>query len=401
MSGQVEFEQLLSVGGSLAEALDSEVITFHLDHRDQSGKQHLYVRSSHTLAEIPGPSAGSPSTLASQAGVTLRSDLRDPQLSAAVHEFAAAHGVGPALSVPMVSGGRTVGTVTFVRKDNLPVFSDAEVQLAEFSVAHVAAAIHVVELLGDLTNANTGLELANRDKSEFLAHMSHELRTPLNSILGFAQLLGDTSFGSLNERQGRYVGHIRSSGDHLLALINDILDLSKVEAGQLDLQVETVRLSALLEDCVGDIRPLADAKKLDLRFRASDSLSVRADRRRLAQVLVNLLSNAIKFTPEGGRVSVTASADDDGVVVAVRDSGIGIPASQQQHIFDAFFQVREGRTRQQEGTGLGLALSRRLMELMGGSLSVVSREGRGSTFSVRVPRAATLRAGAELTASGA
>jgi signal transduction histidine kinase len=263
--------------------------------------------------------------------------------------------------------------------------------------------LRIMALIRDLSDRQRA-EFALREneaKSRFMATMSHELRTPLNSILGFAQLLGDTSFGSLNERQGRYVGHIRSSGDHLLALINDILDLSKVEAGQLDLQVETVRLSALLEDCVGDIRPLADAKKLDLRFRASDSLSVRADRRRLAQVLVNLLSNAIKFTPEGGRVSVTASADDDGVVVAVRDSGIGIPASQQQHIFDAFFQVREGRTRQQEGTGLGLALSRRLMELMGGSLSVVSREGRGSTFSVRVPRAATLRAGAELTASGA
>jgi signal transduction histidine kinase/HAMP domain-containing protein len=401
MSGQVEFEQLLSVGGSLADALDAEVIGFYLDHRDDMTTQHLYVRSSHTLTLALAPPPDSPSLQASRTGLTVCSDLNDPELDPMIREFATANHLGAALAVQMVSGGRAVGTVTFARLDDRPAFSKADVQLAEFSVAHVAAAIHVVELLGDLTDANAGLELANQHKSEFLAHMSHELRTPLNSILGFAQLLDDQSFGALSERQARYVSHIRSSGDHLLSLINDILDLSKVEAGQLDLMVETVGLSALLDDCVGDIRPLADAKKLDLRFRASSALLVRADRRRLAQVILNLLSNAIKFTPEDGRITVNASADDDGVVIAVRDTGIGIAASEQQNIFDAFFQIRGGRTRQQEGTGLGLALSRRMMELMGGSLSVVSREGRGSTFSVRIPRAATARAEAELVASGA
>ena len=404
MSGQVELRQLLQVGGArLAEALDAAVVSFNLRNGDGSLTPHLYVAATDTLTVVTAAPPGAPSEQASTLGTTVRTDLRDDDHHPDIRRYATENHLGPEISVPMVSGGRHVGTLSFVRQDDRAPFSDADVQLAEFSVAHVAAAIHVVELLADLTEANAGLAEANQHKSEFLAHMSHELRTPLNSILGFAQLLTDDSFGPLSERQARYVGHIRSSGDHLLALINDVLDLSKVEAGQLDLQVETFALQPLLDECVGDVRPLADAKDLDLRLRAGGELTVRADRRRLAQVVLNLLSNAIKFTPEGGRVTVSASDEHGAVAIQVRDSGIGIATAEQQRIFDAFFQVRGGRTRPEEGTGLGLALSRRLMELMDGTLNVTSREGRGSTFSVRVPAgsaAAQRDADPELAASG-
>jgi PAS domain S-box-containing protein len=234
-------------------------------------------------------------------------------------------------------------------------------------------------------NAET-MRQENEAKSRFVAAMSHELRTPLNSILGFSQLLGSSGTGDLNERQQRYVGHIESSGRHLLSLINDVLDLSKVEAGQMEVDLEPIELRPLLEEAINQCRPLADAKPLELHLEPTPGIWIRADRRRFLQVMLNLLSNAIKFTSGGGQVRVTGSRSGRAAEISVVDNGMGIPADQQQRIFEEFTQVERQAAQASEGTGLGLALSRRLLELMRGSIRVESQEGVGSTFIVSVPR---------------
>ena len=228
-------------------------------------------------------------------------------------------------------------------------------------------------------------------KSRFLASMSHELRTPLNSILGFAQLLDSAGTGRLNERQQRYVGHIESSGRHLLALITDVLDLSKVAAGQMEVDIEDVELVPLVQQAVARVGPLADVRPLEIVVDPAPSLWVRADRRRLLQVLLNLLSNAIKFTPAGGLVKVSMARSGTEIEIAVLDTGIGIAADRCEWIFEEFTQVQAGALDNQEGTGLGLALSRRLLTLMDGTISLRSEAGRGSVFTVCLPRAVARR----------
>jgi signal transduction histidine kinase len=223
-------------------------------------------------------------------------------------------------------------------------------------------------------------------KSRFVAAMSHELRTPLNSILGFSQLLASSGTGELNDRQHRYVGHIESSGRHLLALINDVLDLSKVEAGQMEVELEPIELQPMLDEAINQLRPLADAKPLELVLDPAPGIWIRADRRRFLQVMLNLLSNAIKFTPQGGKVRVVGARAGRTAEISVIDNGVGIPSGEQQRIFEEFTQVDRQGSQSTEGTGLGLALSRRLLQLMRGSIHVESEEGTGSTFRVIVPR---------------
>jgi PAS domain S-box-containing protein len=240
----------------------------------------------------------------------------------------------------------------------------------------------------DITAVKLG-EAARREneaKSRFLAAMSHELRTPLNSILGFAQLMLRPEFGRLDERQTRYVDNIASSGGHLLDLVNDVLDLSKVAAGQMEIFYEDFEITALLREGLAKVRPLADAKKLNLVLRARARPWVHGDRRRVEQVVWNLLSNAIKFTPDGGSVEVNARAAEEMVKIEVKDTGMGIPLDQHERVFEEFTQVDDGRNRLHQGTGLGLPLSRRLVQLMGGTLSLVSEPGVGSTFTVNLHR---------------
>jgi signal transduction histidine kinase len=209
----------------------------------------------------------------------------------------------------------------------------------------------------------------------------------LNSILGFAQLLAAEDFGPLNERQQRYVANVENSGAHLLSLINDVLDLTKVEAGQVELEPAVVGLTSLLAACFEEIGPLAQQKSQDLVLAGRGALAVRADERRLRQVILNLLSNSVKFTPHGGTITVETERDGNQVLIRVRDSGVGVPAAERERIFEAFTQVRGGRTRNQEGTGLGLTVSRRLMDLMGGSLVLDMDSGRGASFTMRLPAA--------------
>jgi signal transduction histidine kinase len=229
------------------------------------------------------------------------------------------------------------------------------------------------------------LETASQHKSEFLANMSHELRTPLNAIIGFSEVLHQRLFGEINEKQEEYLEDILSSGNHLLSLINDVLDLSKVEAGQVTLDVAAFSLREALERGVVMVRERAitNGVRLSLEL-APDVDGVRGDERRFRQIVFNVLSNAVKFTPAGGSVTVAAARVDGEVHVSVTDTGPGIARDDQQRIFDEFQQTGVG-AEQREGTGLGLALSKRLVELHGGRIWVESEPGHGSRFVFTLP----------------
>jgi signal transduction histidine kinase len=236
----------------------------------------------------------------------------------------------------------------------------------------------------ELARANMALYESNRLKSDFMSTMSHELRTPLNSILGFSEVL--LSSDQLNDKQQRWVSNIQTSGQQLLNLINDILDLAKIEAGKMEVRLEECRISDLAETILTMFRPLAEKKNIDLRCQiAPDVPQLRQDATKLQQILQNLLSNAIKFTPEGGRVQLRAEADAGHVVLTVTDTGVGIAKEEQDLVFEKFRQSGNPLTREHAGTGLGLSIVRELSKLLGGEVMLQSELGRGSTFTVRLP----------------
>jgi signal transduction histidine kinase len=238
----------------------------------------------------------------------------------------------------------------------------------------------------ELEAANRQLEAASRHKSEFLANMSHELRTPLNAIIGFSEVLQERMFGELNAKQAEYIEDILSSGRHLLSLINDILDLSKVEAGRMELQLGRFDLPSALDGALTLVRERATRHGITLDLAVDPRLDdVVGDERKVRQVVLNLLSNAVKFTGEGGRVGVAAVRRDGEVEVSVSDTGIGIAAEDQPAIFEEFRQVGSDYTRKREGTGLGLTLARKFVELHGGRIWVASEVGKGSTFAFTLP----------------
>ena len=229
---------------------------------------------------------------------------------------------------------------------------------------------------------------ANRHKSEFLANMSHELRTPLNAVIGFSEVLQERIFGDLNDKQAEYVHDIHESGRHLLDLINDILDLSKIEAGRMELDPSTFDLPDSLRSALTLVRERATRHGIALSLEVADGVgTIVADERKVRQVVLNLLSNAVKFTPDGGRVTLEARRAGSVVEVAVRDTGVGIAPEDQAAVFEEFRQVGVDSARKQEGTGLGLALAKRFVELHGGTIRVVSSPGAGATFSFTLPLA--------------
>jgi len=237
-----------------------------------------------------------------------------------------------------------------------------------------------------LQQTNAELEKANRLKSEFLANMSHELRTPLNSIIGFAEVLQDGLCGELNPEQMECVLDIHGSGKHLLQMINDVLDLSKIEAGKMELHCEEFSLSNTLDDILSVVRDMANRKNLTLRINTSDDLpDIYADLVKFKQIMYNLLSNAIKFTPADGSITIDASLENDEFLISVTDTGIGISPEDQLHLFDEFKQVDSSYSRQYEGTGLGLALTKRLVTMHGGDIGVKSELGKGSQFYFTLP----------------
>jgi signal transduction histidine kinase/DNA-binding response OmpR family regulator len=235
-----------------------------------------------------------------------------------------------------------------------------------------------------VVKAKEELERSSKFKDQFLSTMSHELRTPLNAVLGFSDLLGEDRYGSLNDKQRRYVNHISTGGKHLLRLINDILDLSRIEAGRLQLTIETVRVDTSLSEACDTLQPLASKKNHHLIKHPAPGLSVRADATRLKQILMNLIGNAVKFTPDGGTIELAAKRIDDHVRLEVRDSGPGIPPHEQKRIFEAFYRLTQN-TKAAEGSGLGLAITQRLVELHGGKLGLESEPGTGSCFFFTLP----------------
>ena len=254
----------------------------------------------------------------------------------------------------------------------------------------------VLERTTQLAVANKELDLRNREveratqlKSKFLASMSHELRTPLNAIVGFSDLLAEQTAGQLNDKQKRFVHHIKQGSGHLLQLINDILDLSKIEAGQLEFHCEAFEIGEALPEVLSTIRPLAMAKHITVQEKIESELGVFADRVRFKQILYNLLSNAVKFTPKDGRIDIECSEKADSVCVSVADTGIGIRPEDQKLVFEEFRQVEVSHANTQEGTGLGLAITKRLVEQQGGKISLESELGKGSRFTVTLPLAKT------------
>jgi signal transduction histidine kinase len=285
----------------------------------------------------------------------------------------------------MMREGEPIGVMVVLRNEVRP-FSERERQLIATFADQAVIAIENVRLFNEIQDKSRQLEVANQHKSEFLANMSHELRTPLNAIIGFSEVLLERLFGDLNEKQDDYLKDIHSSGRHLLNLINDILDLSKVEAGRMELDVSTFDLPTAIANAMTLIRERAQHHGIAMAQDVAPELGdVVADERKFKQILLNLLSNAVKFTPDGGRIDVSARRIDDNIIVAVHDTGIGIAPEDQEAVFEEFRQVGRHYTSKQEGTGLGLALTRRFVELHGGRISVESTPGKGSTFTFTIP----------------
>ena len=299
-------------------------------------------------------------------------------------------GIRAILAVPMLCEGRLIGCLAVTRNEPGEFPADT-IELLRTFATQSALAIQNARLFREIAAKSHQLEVASQHKSEFLANMSHELRTPLNAIIGFSEVLSERMFGELNEKQDEYLKDIHASGQHLLALINDILDLSKIEAGRMELDVTEFDLPTAVDNALTLIRERAGRRGIALHTTVDERLGhIRGDERKIRQVLLNLLSNAIKFTPEGGRIHVAAKAVDGAMEVSVSDTGVGIAPDDQKVVFEEFRQVGTA-DKKVEGTGLGLALSRKFIELHGGRIWLTSKVGEGSTFAFTLPSTAVTR----------
>jgi GAF domain-containing protein len=289
------------------------------------------------------------------------------------------------LAVPLLREEKIMGGLTIFRRTT-GSFPPEVVNLLQTFATQSVLAIQNARLFREIEDKSRQIEAANRHKSEFLANMSHELRTPLNAIIGFSEVLGERMFGELNEKQAEYTDDILSSGRHLLSLINEILDLSKVEAGRMELEVATFDLPLAIDNARTFVRERAVKHGINLDVTVDERLGdFVGDERKIKQILLNLLSNAVKFTPEGGRIGIKARQADGSVEISVSDTGIGIAPEDQPKIFEEFRQVGADYAHKVEGTGLGLTLAKKFVELHGGKIWVESEVGKGSTFSFTLP----------------
>ena len=310
---------------------------------------------------------------------------QEPEQFSLGKELARAIGFRSGLFVPIKRDGKAIGSLSVLRAEP-GVFTEKELALLATFADQAVIAIENVRLFHEIQDKSRQLEIANQHKSDFLANMSHELRTPLNAIIGFSEVLVEKMFGEVNDKQLDYLKDIHSSGKHLLSLINDILDLSKIEAGRMELDIADFDLRSALENAMTLVKERAQRNGISLSLEVDLSLGMfRADERKFKQILLNLLSNAVKFTPEGGKVSVAARPAAGGVEFSVADTGVGIAAADQAIVFEEFKQVGTDYTRKAEGTGLGLALTKRFVELHGGEIRLESTPGKGSTFTFAIP----------------
>jgi signal transduction histidine kinase len=364
-------------GGSIME-YDEPTESFHV---------HAVGNGRDLLARLRAITIHRDSTLVGRAALAHR-PLQVPDLAHAAldpHlEILFRDGWRSVLAVPMLRGDDMVG-VLVIRRRGTGAFPSELIKLLEAFAGQSALAIVNAGLFRELETKTSELEVASRHKSEFLASMSHELRTPLNAVIGFSEVLLDRMFGELNERQDEYLRDIRNSGKHLLALLNDILDLSKVEAGHMVLEPSTFSVGSAVEDTLAMVRERATLHGIAVTVQVADDVdTVNADELKFKQVVLNLVTNAVKFTPDGGSVVIRANREGTELVVTVTDTGIGVPPEDQQRIFESFQQGGRGAPKE-EGTGLGLTLSRRMVELFGGRMWLDSTPGVGSTFGFSVP----------------
>jgi signal transduction histidine kinase len=390
LSSSADPAELASLGANLVRTLfDAALVTVRVAGPGGSRLLHRsgpQLDSSSIEADVVGTSGDSAGEGAVGTEAPVLSELSSMELDAAAPEHAAALDHGRCLWVPLRVGGLVVGAVTAIRPPGAPAFTAAEVERSESLVVALAAAIRSAQVIGELRSAKIKLEAADRQKNDFVASMSHELRTPLTSVLGFTQLLLMGTAGPMLDKQRRYVSNVEVSGRHLLALINDVLDLAKIEAGRLDVASEPISLGEIVSSAVAQIDAFASERSVQIKVAVNRPAIAIGDELRVKQVVFNLLSNAVKFTPSGGRVKACVSVDPDHARIEVSDTGVGIPADKLDAIFDRFTQIDSAGARPEHGTGLGLPLSRQLVELMGGRLVVASEMGKGSVFTVVLPR---------------
>jgi signal transduction histidine kinase len=357
--------------------------TFHVMATHRMDPEHLEALQAMPVRLGEG-AVGRAGVIRSPVQVSDILDENEPVAPQARH-IVARLGFRSLLAIPLLREQRLLGGLVVWREAS-GRFAPEVVSLLQTFAAQSVLAIQNARLFEEVRDKSRELEVANRHKSEFLANMSHELRTPLNAIIGFSEVLRERMFGELNDKQAEYIEDIHSSGQHLLSLINDILDLSKIEAGRMELHPSSFSLPALIENTLLLVRERAARRGIGLETRLDPGLGdIGADELKLKQILLNLLSNAVKFTPEGGGITIGARRAAGLVEVSVSDTGIGIPPDQHEAIFEEFRQVKGNGLPRAEGTGIGLALTRKLVELHGGTIRVESEPGKGSTFTICLP----------------
>jgi signal transduction histidine kinase/putative methionine-R-sulfoxide reductase with GAF domain len=368
-------------------ATDAGTIYVYEEARDEFRLRATYGMSEAMIAALTDRHVGIGETHIGDAAKRRESiqvaDLRDDAPSP-VNELILGAGYRALLIIPLLRPGHIVGALV-VRRKEPGEFPRSTIDLLETFADQSVLAIQNARLFREIEEKGRQLELASRHKSQFLANMSHELRTPLNAILGYTELILDNIYGAPSEKMRGVLARVQSNGRHLLGLINDVLDLSKIEAGQLTLSLNDYSLKDVVQSVFSAVESLATAKKLALKVEVPPALPpARGDEHRITQVLLNLVGNAIKFT-DAGEVAINASAQNGAFTVAVRDTGPGIAKADQAKIFEEFQQADNSSTRNKGGTGLGLAISKRIVELHGGRIWVESKEGQGSTFSFTLP----------------
>jgi len=404
-----ELKALGEVGQAVSSTLDLEtVLTRIVSHAvqlsgtdggaiyeyDEPSEEFLLRATDHMEEELINALRANPPRLGDGVvgrAATSREPIEIPNISEErayaprMRELLARFGFRASLAVPLLREERIVGALV-VRRKSIGEFRPEVIELLKTFATQSVLAIQNARLFREIEEKSQQIEAANRHKSEFLANMSHELRTPLNAIIGFSEVLQERFFGELNEKQAEYTDDILTSGRHLLSLINEILDLSKVEAGRMELELATFDLPLAIDNARTFVRERATRHGITLEVKVDERLGdIVGDERKIKQILLNLLSNAVKFTPEGGRIGINARQADGCVEISVTDTGIGIAPEDQPKIFEEFRQVGSDNAKKIEGTGLGLTLAKKFVELHGGKIWVESEVGKGSTFVFTLP----------------
>jgi GAF domain-containing protein/anti-sigma regulatory factor (Ser/Thr protein kinase) len=404
-----ELKALGEVGQAVSSTLDLEtVLTRIVSHAvqlsgtdggaiyeyDEQSEEFLLRATDHMEDELINALRANPPRLgdgvvgraaASREPVQVPNILEERAYAPRMRQMLERFGFRASLAVPLLREDRIIGGLV-VRRKAIGEFRPEVIELLKTFATQSVLAIQNARLFREIEDKSRQIEAANRHKSEFLANMSHELRTPLNAIIGFSEVLGERLFGELNDKQAEYTEDILSSGRHLLSLINEILDLSKVEAGRMDLEMAAFDLPLAIDNARTFVRERATKHGITLDVDVDERLGeFVGDERKIKQILLNLLSNAVKFTPERGRIGISARQVDGSVEISVSDTGIGIAPEDQPKVFEEFRQVGTDYAHKGEGTGLGLTLAKKFVELHGGRIWVESEVGRGSTFTFTLP----------------